>query len=302
MAATDALVLALALRRIPRLRSAAAARLVAREGSSWRVTAVGLVDVCGSDMARAGPTQRIAEDALRAAERDATRIVGLGWSWTVPADAGYPARLWRLASPPLALFVRGVLPSADRSALAVVGTRHPSPSGRALADAAANEGITAAAAIVAGLAVGVDTIAHRAAVDRACPTWAILPSSLDRPYPPSNTDLAERIAAIGGALVSEYPPGTEPKPSQFVARDRLQAALSHAVLVVESTVHGGTMHTARFANACGVPVWVVLTDAEVARGCRNMNELTPRRRGPFQLWRTGARRVDVSDIRRLLPS
>jgi predicted Rossmann fold nucleotide-binding protein DprA/Smf involved in DNA uptake len=154
--------------------------------------------------------------------------------------------------------------------------------------------------VVAGLAWGVDTAAHTAAVERAGCTWAVLPSGLDLVFPPSNASLSERIVAGGGALLSEYFPGTRPHHTFFVERDRLQAALSDAVVVVETGLAGGTMHTVRFAKALNVPIHVTLPDELDPASVGRVDELPEPQRGTWRLLREGASRITPQQIERIV--
>lgn len=122
-----------------------------------------------------------------------------------------------------------------------------------LAAALARAGVV----VVSGLAYGVDTCAHRATLSSAGRTIAVLPSSVGKIYPSGHTHLAEQIVQQGGALVSEYPPGTIPYPVNFIARNRIVAGLSNVVLVTEASAKSGTLHTTRFALEQGVDVWAV---------------------------------------------
>ncbi|HET7177326.1 MAG TPA: DNA-processing protein DprA, partial [Solirubrobacterales bacterium] len=109
--------------------------------------------------------------------------------------------------------------------------------------------------ILSGLAKGIDTVAHRAALQAGAPTLAVLGCGLDRVYPAGNEALAAEIVAAGGALLSEHPFGTELNPGYLIARDRLQSALAAAVVVAQSPIASGTMHTVRFAASQGTPVF-----------------------------------------------
>lgn len=179
-----------------------------------------------------------------------------GWTLLILGTPGYPPTLLDLADPPALLFVHGAARLESPARLAIVGTREPSPWGEATAASSAAEAVRLGATVVSGLAWGIDTAAHRATVERGGATWAVLPGSLDIIFPGSNRALADRIVETGGALISEYPPGTRPHPTFFVERDRIQAALAQAVLVVETGTTGGTMHTVRFARELKRPVRV----------------------------------------------
>ena len=164
-----------------------------------------------------------------------------------PGAPGYPARLSQIADPPPILWAQGDPALADRPAIAIVGTRNASSlalrMARALAQDLASEGIL----VVSGLARGVDTAAHAAAL-KACggTTAAIHAGGLDRVYPPENRDLAARIAAEGLAL-SERPFGYAPQGRDFPRRNRIVSGLAQVVVVVEAAARSGSMITARDA-------------------------------------------------------
>ncbi|MBI3304928.1 DNA-protecting protein DprA [Candidatus Parcubacteria bacterium] len=164
-------------------------------------------------------------------------------------DSRYPTLLAEIAQPPETLYVRGSLEALNAPCLAVVGTRTPSAYGKqvapALVAALARAGIT----IVSGLAIGIDTLAHEAALEVGGRTVAVLGSGVDETslYPPQNRMLARRIVAAGGGVVSEFPDGTEPKPFHFPQRNRIIAGLSRGVLVIEAREKSGALITANFS-------------------------------------------------------
>lgn len=161
-------------------------------------------------------------------------------------DERYPARLKHLKDPPYALFARGRLELLNRLALAVVGSRRCSEYGvdttRALTTPAARAGVV----IVSGLALGIDGVAHEAALDAGGDTIAVLGCGIDICYPRSHRGLYERIAR-DGLLLSEFPPGMEPYPYHFPQRNRIIALLASAVLVVEASADSGSLITAEHA-------------------------------------------------------
>jgi DNA processing protein len=186
-------------------------------------------------------------EARRAAEEERRRCQALGIAIVGRDDADYPGFLRQTFDPPPVLFVRGRLQADEGPAsVAIVGSRAATPQGRALARAMARELAAAGATIVSGLARGIDTAAHRGAVDAAGRTVAVLGSGLDRPYPPENEALAVAIAE-GGAVVSEFPLGTVPHPGHFPRRNRIIAGWSCAVVVVEAAEKSGALGTARAA-------------------------------------------------------
>lgn len=161
-----------------------------------------------------------------------------------------PEPLSTIPSPPSQLFVQGM--SLDdicqRPRVAIVGSRKITPYGRAVTSQFAGELAKRGVVIVSGLALGVDAIAHTAALEAGGTTVAVLPSGLDAVYPSTNRQLAKKILEQGGALVSEYPSGTKSFKQHFIARNRLVSGLSDTLLVTEAAESSGTMHTARFAR------------------------------------------------------
>lgn len=172
-------------------------------------------------------------------------------------DEGYPARLLCLpeAKRPQWLFMRGDLSALEVPSLAVVGTRDPSPEGLFIAQYAVTMARALDVAVVSGLARGIDAAAHEWALRRGCPTVSVLGTGILRTYPANHRDLGDRIVAAGGLLISEYPPNDGPQRERFVARNRLQAALSHAVIAAEWSSKSGTAHTVRYARELKRPVY-----------------------------------------------
>ncbi|HET7320561.1 MAG TPA: DNA-processing protein DprA [Candidatus Saccharimonadales bacterium] len=176
-------------------------------------------------------------------------------------NKGIPMRLQRIPAPPKQLFHRGTSLEAllERPCVAIVGSRGVSAYGtqvtRKLAGKLAEQGIV----IISGLALGVDALAHQAALDAGGLTIAVLPSSVEKPYPATNRQLAEKILQQGGALVSEYPAGPFDNSfkSNFVARNRLVAGLADGLLITEAAEQSGSLHTANFALNQGKLVMAV---------------------------------------------
>lgn len=171
-------------------------------------------------------------------------------------DDEYPARLKQIDQPPPVLYVKGTLIPQDDWAVAVVGTRRITAYGRQVAGELggylANNGIT----VVSGLARGVDSVAHEAALNHAGRTISVLGCGVDRIYPPENRQLADRIISQG-ALISDYPPGTPPDSANFPPRNRIISGLSRATVVVEAGKESGALITATFAVDQGRDVFAV---------------------------------------------
>ena len=177
----------------------------------------------------------------------------------IPGDKEYPSRLLRLKTPPKQLYSAGqpLARILQRPAVAIIGSRSVTPYGRKVthefARALAEQGVV----VISGLALGVDTIAHKAALDVGGLTIAVLPRSLHNIYPSHNRLLAQTITGRGGTLVSEYADGAVAYRSSFVARNRIVAGLADAILITEAAIDSGSLHTARFAQAIHVPVLIV---------------------------------------------
>lgn len=159
----------------------------------------------------------------------------------------YPTLLEEITHPPQRLWLLGDKLLEGEKRLTVVGSRKPSAYGIRMVDKLVKELAASGITIVSGLALGIDGLAHKAALDGGGKTLAIMAGGLDQFYPTSNTRLAERILENGGTLISEYPEGTEYFRQNFVARNRIQSGISEAVLIVECTEKSGTLITAQFA-------------------------------------------------------
>jgi DNA processing protein len=164
-------------------------------------------------------------------------------------DEGYPERLRNIPDPPAVLYVKGDVTGLHAAkCLAVVGTREPTSYGESVARKSAATAAEQGFIIVSGLAHGCDTLGHEGCLDAHGMGVAVMAHGLDKVYPAANRELAKRLIENGGCLVSEYPLGVTPMRTAFAERDRIQSGLSDAVLVVETDVKGGTMHTVRFSR------------------------------------------------------
>lgn len=173
-------------------------------------------------------------------------------------DRRFPKQLKNIASAPKELYVDGDLtPLLAKSRIAIVGSRKVSVYGRRITAELARELAKRGIVIISGLALGVDAIAHQAALEVGGLTIAVLPRGLDKIYPASHHQLAKQITKHGGALVSEYPANTEIYRTNFIARNRLIAGLSQATLITEAAEKSGSLHTARFTLEQGKDVLAV---------------------------------------------
>lgn len=248
----------LRLALIPGLGPITAQRLLdaAREPGevfSWRMEQLMAVEGIGAERARRICDPRGGDDLAR--ERAECQQAGL--RIITRADADYPHALTELADPPLALWLRGELQPRDRLAVAVVGPRRPSAYGHRQANRFAGGLARIGTCVVSGLARGVDTVAHQATLEAGGRTIAVLGSGFANLYPEENRPLAQRIGDGGGAVLSEFPFHTPPSPGTFPRRNRIVAALSLAVLVVEAGAQSGALITARLAGELGRTVLVV---------------------------------------------
>ena len=159
--------------------------------------------------------------------------------------------------PPVVLYYKGDLSVTKMPGLAVIGTREMIKEGESAGKYLAGEFAKRGFCIVSGLAIGCDTSGHRGALDAGGKTIAFLAHGLDTVYPPENTDLANEIVEKGGLLISEYPIGSPVSRYTLVARDRLQAGMSLATLVVHTGIQGGTMHAVNTTIVENKPVYVV---------------------------------------------
>lgn len=220
---------------------------------------------------------------LDAADTTLAQSSRLGQQVLALDDDAYPEPLRQIPDPPPALWIQG---DADTlrwpRVVALVGARAATSGGLAVARALASGLAEAGVVVVSGLARGIDSAAHRAALDRGGATIGVLGSSLDRIYPPEHDTLAAAMAAQG-ALVSEHLPGTPPLPFHFPLRNRLISGLASAVVVVEASEKSGSLITAMAAAEQGREVMAV--PGPVAPG---------RHRGGHALLRDGARLVEVA--------
>ena len=202
-----------------------------------------------SDDDRARAAELDGEAVLRTAAEAGARLVAVG-------DAEYPPSLQELFDPPAGLFVRGADLRSPHVRVAVVGARNPTPDGEEVTAGIAAGIAGAGGCVVSGAARGIDASAHRGALAAGGATIAVLGCGIDVAYPRQNASLIERIAEHG-TLVSEYPPGTRAEPFRFPARNRIVAALSRAVVVVEGAPGSGSMITADHALDLGRDIFAV---------------------------------------------
>ncbi|RMF97393.1 MAG: DNA-protecting protein DprA [Gammaproteobacteria bacterium] len=221
---------------------------------------------------------RLLERSLRWLEQPGHAL--LRWD-----ENDYPPLLREIPDPPVLLFLRGRRDSLTEPQLAIVGSRAATPAGRDDARQFARAFVAAGLTITSGLARGIDTAAHEAALAAGGQTIAVCGTGLDRIYPAANARLADSIAA-GGTLLSEHPPGTPALAAHFPRRNRLISGLALGVLVVEAGWRSGALITARLAAEQGREVFALPGSIH-----------NPLSRGCHRLIRNGAKLVEnISDI------
>ncbi len=173
-------------------------------------------------------------------------------------DRNYPTQLLNIPDPPICLYVKGdysLFNFKKDYFFGIVGTRKPTPYGQQIAQKFSHDLATAGFIIVSGMAMGIDTVAHEAALNAEGKTIAFLGCGVDIVYPAINISLYERMVKGGGVVISEFPPGEMVRPGLFIARNRLISGLSMGVLVAEGAEDSGALITARFAAEQGKSVF-----------------------------------------------
>ena len=236
------------------MRSAKAAQ---RLGGAGRVFQASLTELEAAGMP-AVSAQFVADGrALQVAETESKRVAEAGAAFITPEDEVYPERLREIYDPPAVLWIRGNAELLARPGIAVVGTRQPSPYGAGMAELLSRDLANRRLTILSGMARGVDTAAHKGALDAGGKTVAVWGTGIDVIYPKENKKLAERIVESGGTIVSEYPLGTFPAPQNFPIRNRILSGMSVGVLVIEAGEYSGTRITARCAMEQNRDVYAV---------------------------------------------
>ena len=247
----------LALALTPGLGPTRIARAMAMAGDAARIFEMSLTEL-ESLRIPAASAQFVADGRARAmAEKEAKLVLDAGAVYLTPQDADYPQRLLEIYDPPAVLWVRGDVSLLQRPGIAVVGTRAPSAYGSGMAEMLARDLANRRLVILSGMARGVDSAAHKGALDVGGKTVAVWGTGLDVVYPKENKRLAESIIMTGGAIVTEYPMGTFPAPQNFPIRNRILSGLSVGVLVIEAAEYSGTRITARCAMEQNRDVYAV---------------------------------------------
>lgn len=218
------------------------------------------------------------------ARRQCDWMQGAGIRLLDRSDAAYPPLLRQIARPPPFLFLQGSEAALTGPQIALVGSRKPTPAGREFAAELASGLVRYGLGITSGLAKGIDTAAHWGALAQGGRTVAVMGTGPDRIYPAANRDLSAKLLASGGALLTEYPPGTPPEAGHFPQRNRLISGLGLGVVVVEAALPSGSLSTATHAAEQGREVMAVPGPVR-----------SPTSRGCHELLRNGAALIETPD-------
>lgn len=189
-----------------------------------------------------------------------------------PEKYEYTKILSNISDCPSELFYKGTLPNKRIKTVAIVGSRKPTAYGRNIANKIANRLAEVGIVVISGLALGIDSVAHRGTLERDGLTIAVLANGLDMVYPAMHRSLAERIISSGGAIISEYPINTKPLPWQFLARNRIISGLADVIVVVEAAKRSGTLSTASHGINQGKEVFAVPGNitSPYSEGCNHL--------------------------------
>jgi len=272
-----------AFHQVSGLGPATFAKLEARFGdleSAWRTPL--------SDLVAAGVPRKVAGETERFRnENEPDEVMGgldaLGITALHLRHPDYPSQLTETPAAPSVIYMKGEMLTADEPAIAVVGSRDATPYGLEMTRRISYDLARAGVTVVSGLARGIDTAAHRAALEAGGRTVAVLGSGLDRVYPQRNIPMAEKIV-VNGALFTEYPPGVSALPQHFPRRNRVISGLCHGVLVVEAAFKSGAMLTVNWALEQNRDVFAVPGSA-----------LSEKSKGTNWLIQQGAKLTTVAD-------
>ncbi len=222
-----------------------------------QIFSASLTDLEGLNLPPASARFIFEGKARAAAESEAQRLAEQNAGFLTHDCPDYPERLLEIYDPPAVLWYRGDTSVLAVPGVAVVGTRHPSPYGSGMAQMLSRELASRGLSILSGMARGIDTEAHKGALEARGKTVAVWGTGIDVIYPKENKRLAEQILQSGGCILSEFPLGTFPAPQNFPVRNRVLSGMSVGVLVVEAAEHSGTRITARCAMEQNRDVYAV---------------------------------------------
>lgn len=280
MPTNDFLPFWLALTRVEGLGIRGCHKLLAHFGSAQAAYMASLTELESCGVPARVAQAIFAQAALKDAEKEAERLTKAECEPLTLDSEDYPPLLKQIPDAPLLLYVRGDVKVLSRLAVAIVGTRRPSAYGSSVAHRLAHDLARRQLVVVSGLARGIDSAAHRGALEAQGKTVAVLGSGLDVIYPRENKHLAEEVARAG-AVISEFPLGTGPAPENFPIRNRIISGLSLGAVVVEASEYSGSLITARLALEQNREVFAVPGNITSAQSF-----------GPNHLIKQGAKLVD----------
>ena len=255
--ATDRQLKWLALALTPGIGAGRGKKLVEYFGGVDALFSASLTDLEAANLPVAAAQSLALGKSLELAGEELDHVREVGATVVVQGDAAYPTQLLEIYDPPLLLYLRGKAEVLGKFGIAVVGTRHPSPYGVGVAERLSCDLAARGLIIISGMARGIDTAAHRGALNAHGQTLAVWGTGVDVTYPKENQKIADQILASGGAIISEFPLGTFPAPQNFPIRNRIISGLSIGVLVIEAGEYSGTRVTARCALEQGRDVYAV---------------------------------------------
>jgi len=270
----------LALTRIDGLGVRGAHKLIDHFGSAQAVYVASLTELESCGLTAPVAQAVFAQAGLKEAEKEMEGAAKVGCQLLTYASDDYPPLLKQIPDPPLVLYVRGNAKVLSEHAVAIVGTRRPTAYGSQVAHRLARDLADRQLVIVSGMARGIDSAAHRGALEGNGKTVAVQGRGMDAIYPSENRKLAEKIVEKG-AIISEFPLGTGPTPENFPIRNRIISGLSLGVVVVEAAEYSGSLITARLAAEQNREVFAVPGNITCAQSF-----------GPNQLIKQGAKLVD----------
>lgn len=247
----------LALSLTPGVGAGRGRKLVERFGAIDRLFAAPLTELEASGLPSAAAQSIASGKSLELAAAEYDHVREAGAAIIAPEDAEFPKQLREIYDPPLVLYLLGNAEVINKPGIAVVGTRRPTPYGVGMAERLASDLAARGLVIFSGMARGVDSAAHRGALNARGQTVAVWGTGIDEVYPRENKKIRDQILASGGAIITEFPLGTFPAPQNFPIRNRLISGISIAVLVIEAGEYSGTRVTARCALEQGRDVLAV---------------------------------------------
>jgi DNA processing protein len=247
----------LALSLTPGVGAGRGRKLIERFAAIDRVFAASLTELEASGLPAAAAQSITSGKSLELAAAEYDHLREAGATIIAPDDAEFPKQLREIYDPPLVLYLLGNAEVINQPGIAVVGTRHPTPYGVGMAERLACDLAARGLVIFSGMARGIDTAAHRGALNGRGKTVAIWGTGIDEVYPKENQKMRDQILAAGGAVITEFPLGTFPAPQNFPIRNRLISGIAIGVLVIEAGEYSGTRVTARCALEQGREVFAV---------------------------------------------